>query len=225
MKKILLLYIVFSSTVLLSQNKYNFGINYGYFLCHSDNNLPITNIQKMTNNYGLNTGCKIKLKEKLYCDINSGYFISSSKGKHNLTDFSYENDSITILYNNSRSSTLEYFLPVDINIASEADNLIYYGIGISVVGIKVMTTYKFYYDNTRTDIEDFSDNLSVLGIGLNSFIRFSYPIFNSKKYNLFTEGRFRYISKLFSICHGKDLSNYRYNFTQATLKLGLEFLI
>ena len=222
MKKTLSIFIIFSFSILLSQTKYNIGFNYGYFLHHSENKLQITNTSNFTDSYGLNLGRKIQLKDRLYCDINFGFNLSKSEGKLEISDYFFGSDSIYVLYNKSLSSTTEYICPVDINISSEAADLIYYGFGLSIAGIRKNSIYKFYYNDEETNIDDFFDNLSLFGVGLNCFIRFSYPVFNSHKSNLFTEGRIRYISKIFSINRGIDLSDYKYNFTQLLIIVGIE---
>lgn len=221
MKKIFFISITLLTSILFSQSMYNVGCNYGYFPYHSENKLQIANSNKFTNNFGFNLGHKILIKDKLYCDINFGINYTNSEGKLDISDYKFENDSVYVLYNKSLSSTTEYICPFDMNISSGSD-LIYYGFGISISGIRRKSIYKFYYDDSNTNIKSFSDNLSLVGVGLNSFIRFSYPIFASNKYNLFTEGRIRYISKIFCLNKGLDLSGYKYNFAQIVASIGVE---
>ncbi len=221
MKKINFIFVILLNSILFSQPIYNVGFNYGYFPYHSENKLQIANSDKFTNIFGLSLSRKMLIKDKLYCDINIGINHTNSEGKLDISDYIFEDDSVYVLYNKSLSSTTEFICPLDINISTGPD-LIYYGIGISLSGIRRKSIYKFYYDDNKTNIENFSDNLSLVGVGLNSFIRFSYPIFASNKYNLFTEGRIRYISKIFCLNKGLDLGDYKYNFTQIVVSIGVE---
>lgn len=203
-----------------SNNRYRLGIGYNNFTYHSINNIEISNRKNLSNSVGLNAGLQRVIRPQLYLDINVNFNYSKSRGYHNI--FEYD-EYLNLLSYSSISKTNEYYFPIDCNFSSNIMNLLGYGLGLSLVGVNRHSVYKFYRDDVKAGTPDFIENLYIFGIGLNSYIRFSYPLFKSDNILLFNEVRFKYIDKLCAYSKGNDLGNLKYNYLQFSIQIGFEF--
>jgi len=213
-----IIYLLLTS-FLYSNDKYRFGIGYNHFFNYSVNSTDITNKSDISNCYGINIGLQKKLNQQYIFDINTNINYLKSQGCHDIVEY---DEYFRILSNSAKSHTNEYHIPIDFDISSKIVNLLSYGVGLSLCGTKRYSTYEFYLNDIKTDTKNFYEDSYILGIGLNSFIRFSYILKKSKNIDLFQELRYRYINKLLSYNHGHDLSDQKYIFSQLIITIGVE---
>jgi len=190
---------------------------YGYFLYHSDNSLPITESGDFVNHYGGNIGIETSLTSDYNIHFELGYFQAN-------IDKLFDNPTVSLSNPNiitSQSATLiQRSFPVDLSISPKSSSKLKYALGISLA----YTNREMQLPNNYQGIP-YVDRFNSYGIGANLIINYMFPFFDSDRFNLLCSSKFRYIYSILYESKGRDLSGYNLDYFQIIFSFGFVWQI
>jgi hypothetical protein len=214
--KILFLIFYFSSHT-MSQSLVSSSGEFGYFLHHSENSLPITENNKFVFHYGANIGLVTALTSEYNILVDIGYFQADVD---RLFDFNFSTLSNPNIITTQSAKLIQRSFPVDFSISPNSASVLNYALGISFVYTNREMNLPYKYQD-----DPFVDKFNSFGIGVNLILRATYPLFGSDKFKLLCSSKFRYIHSILYESKGRDLSGYELNYFQTIISLGIEYQI
>ena len=198
--------IVLVAQSLFSQPHYFVGGNWGYFIQHSENKNPITRNIELKNSYGLNLGVEYPLNKNRYFQIEFGRF--TSEIGENIIGASEDGQPLHI----GTWSLREVTFPLEVRLFWSNKKMTGYGYGLT------LTNTNHYYIR-ESSYYTFEDIFHSTGVGINWTARFSKKI--GEDLYLLSNITMRYINAVKFYGRGRDFSNFKHNYLQICLSLGL----
>lgn len=213
MRTLALIVVMFLSGRIYGQTMVFSSGDAGYFLHHSDNQLPITENEDLRYLYGGTVGIETPLLNDYTIRIEASFFRADvTKLFNNLFVGNPPSFSIT-----TRSATLiQRTVPIDFSISPRSESGLSYAAGISLT-----------YTNRRTEVpylysgDPFIDAFNSFGVGVNGSIRSMFAIDEGGRLWLYGAVKFRYIHTVVFESNGRDLSGYTLDYLHGQLSAGL----
>lgn len=211
MKKYILLVLILVITASLnSQNRFFIVPNVGYFIYHSDNDLPLTAKNNLTLSYGLGAGFEFNLNSRFRSMVEIIYYRSDVSKVNRF----YITDAMGHPINITNINMCQQVVSVDASLVNPLNNGLIWGWGPAFSNIN-HTVYSPKSSGKKLWKDD--DAFNVWGIGLQAFLR----IYLNEKQSVFAAIKLRCNTALYKLENGRDLSGYDMNFLHAQLTIGL----
>ncbi|MEL6821987.1 MAG: hypothetical protein AAFP70_09515 [Calditrichota bacterium] len=211
-----LLYSAFILLISAGYSQTNFGINTSAnrFFTHTDNDLPITELNDWSSGIGFNIYYQRPFTPKITARVSIGF----NSGKIDQAQQFTRTDFLgTVISTNPVSISLNLF-PADVSIITPLSNWLTLGIGPSFSWTTRTTSY---FLNSTGEGDPFKDRLAGLGFGAHGFLEAIFVFNEDSKMFVTAQINLRYMSALALQEEGRLLQDYELTYLQGGFLLGV----
>jgi|GEM_PF-4744924 len=212
----LLTFIALTLLISLGNSQTYFGVNSSVnrFFTHTDNDLPITELNDWGGGIGFNLYYQRPFSPKITARISLGYNSSKIDQAQQFTRTDFLG---TVISTNPISISLNLF-PADVSIITPLSEWLTLGIGPSFTWTSRTVSY---FTNSTGEGDPFRDRLAGLGFGAHGFLEAIFVFNEGSKMFVTTQINLRYMSALALQEEGRLLQDYELTYLQGGFLLGV----